>query len=201
MRTIYEFSVKDRKGKDVSLKEYANEVLLIVNTATKCGFTPQYDELEKLYEKYHKQGFEILDFPCNQFGQQAPGTDESIHEFCKLNFQQAPGTDESIHEFCKLNFGTEFPRFKKVKVNGDDAEPLFQFLKEQKGFAGWDMTHPIAPILEDMLSKADPDYKEKADIKWNFTKFLINKKGQVIARFEPTEKMENIEKQIEELLK
>ena len=88
-----------------------------------------------------------------------------------------------------------------MKVNGDDAEPLFQFLKEQKGFAGWDMTHPIAPILEDMLSKADPDYKEKADIKWNFTKFLINKKGQVIARFEPTEKMENIEKQIEELLK
>ena len=106
MKTIYDFTVKDRKGKDVSLKEYANEVLLIVNTATKCGFTPQYEELEKLYKDYHSQGFEILDFPCNQFG------------------QQAPGTDESIHEFCKLNFGTEFPRFKKVKVNGDDAEPL-----------------------------------------------------------------------------
>ena len=104
MKTVYEFSVKDRKGKDVSLKEYANEVLLIVNTATKCGFTPQYDELEALYKKYHAQGFEILDFPCNQFG------------------QQAPGTDDSIHEFCKLNFGTEFPRFKKVKVNGDDAD-------------------------------------------------------------------------------
>ena len=121
MKTVYDYTVKDRKGKDVSLKEYANEVLLIVNTATKCGFTPQYDELEALYKKYHAEGFEILDFPCNQFG------------------QQAPGTDESIHEFCKLNFGTEFPRFKKVKVNGDDAEPLFQFLKEQKGFAGWDM--------------------------------------------------------------
>ena len=94
MKTIYDFSVKDRKGKDVSLKEYANEVLLIVNTATKCGFTPQYDELEALYKKYHAEGFEILDFPCNQFG------------------QQAPGTDESIHEFCKLNFGTDFPRFK-----------------------------------------------------------------------------------------
>ena len=124
MKTIYDFTVKDRKGKDVSLKEYANEVLLIVNTATKCGFTPQYDELEKLYEKFHSQGFEILDFPCNQFG------------------QQAPGTDESIHEFCKLNFGTEFPRFKKVKVNGDDADPLFKFLQEQKGFAGWDIPHP-----------------------------------------------------------
>ena len=155
MKTVYDFTVKDRKGKDVSLKEYANEVLLIVNTATKCGFTPQYDELEKLYKQYHSEGFEILDFPCNQFGQQAPGTDESIHEFCKL----------------------------------------------KKGFAGWDMSHPIAPILDDMLGKADPDYKQKPDIKWNFTKFLINKKGQVVARFEPTESIDNIAKQIEELLK
>ena len=182
MKTIYDFSVKDRKGKDVSLKEYANEVLLIVNTATKCGFTPQYDDLEKLYKDYHSQGFEILDFPCNQFG------------------QQAPGTDESIHEFCKLNFGTEFPRFKKVKVNGDDAEPLFKFLKEQKGFAGWDPEHNLTAILDDMLSKEDPDYKQKPDIKWNFTKFLINKKGQVVARFEPTTKTEIIEAQIKEEL-
>ena len=101
MRTVYEFSVKDRKGKAFSLKEFSNEVLLIVNTATKCGFTPTYEELEALYEKYHAQGFEVLDFPCNQFG------------------QQAPGTDESIHEFCKLTYGTKFPRFKKVKVNGE----------------------------------------------------------------------------------
>ena len=182
MKTVYDFSVKDRKGKDVSLKEYSNEVLLIVNTATKCGFTPQYEELEKLYEKYHSQGFEILDFPCNQFG------------------QQAPGRDEEIHEFCKLNYGTEFPRFKKIKVNGPDADPLYQFLQEQKGFAGWDMEHPIAHILDDMLTKADPNYKEKADIKWNFTKFLTNKKGQVIARFEPTTKVEVIAAKIEELL-
>ena len=183
MKTIYDFSVKDRKGKDVKLKEYANEVILIVNTATKCGFTPQYEELEKLYEQYHSQGFTILDFPCNQFG------------------QQAPGTDESIHEFCKVNYGTGFPRFKKIKVNGPDAEPLYQFLTEQKGFAGWDMEHPIAHILDDMLSKADPDYREKPDIKWNFTKFLINKRGQVVARFEPTTKMEVIAKEIEEQLK
>jgi len=183
MRTVYDFTVKDRKGKDVSLKEYANEVLLIVNTATKCGFTPQYEELEKLYEKYRSQEFVVLDFPCNQFG------------------QQAPGTDESIHEFCKLNFGTEFPRFKKVKVIGPDADPLFQFLQEQKGFAGWDMEHPIAHILDDMLSKEDPDYKEKPSIKWNFTKFLVDKKGMVVARFEPTTKTEVIEKKIEELLK
>ncbi len=161
MRTVYEFSVKDRKGNEVSLREYANEVLLIVNTATKC---------------------EILDFPCNQFG------------------QQAPGTDESIHSFCKLTYGTEFPQFKKIKVNGDDADPLYKFLKTQKGFAGWDETHPIYPILDKMLSEADPNYKENPDIKWNFTKFLVNKKGQVVKRYEPTEKIDNIAKDIETLL-
>ena len=182
MRTVYDFSVKDRKGKEVSLKEYANEVLLIVNTATKCGFTPQYEELEKLYEKYHAQGFEVLDFPCNQFG------------------TQAPGTDESIHQFCKLNYGTAFPRFKKVKVNGPDADPLYKFLQEQKGFAGFDPSHELTPVLDELLSKEDPDYKDKADIKWNFTKFLTNKRGMVMARFEPTESIENIAKQIEELL-
>ena len=182
MKTVYDFAVKDRKGGEVSLREYANEVILIVNTATKCGFTPQYEELEAIYEKYHAKGFTILDFPCNQFG------------------QQAPGTDESIHEFCKLTYGTEFPRFKKIKVNGDDAEPLYKYLKEQKGVAGWDPNHKLTPILEEMLSKEDPDYKDKADIKWNFTKFLINKLGLVVARFEPTESLENVSKKIEELL-
>lgn len=182
MKTVYDFAVKDRKGGEVSLREYANEVILIVNTATKCGFTPQYEELEAIYEKYHAKGFTILDFPCNQFG------------------QQASGTDESIHEFCKLTYGTEFPRFKKIKVNGDDAEPLYKYLKEQKGFAGWDPNHKLTPILEEMLSKEDPDYKDKADIKWNFTKFLINKLGLVVARFEPTESLENVSKKIEELL-
>ena len=182
MKTVYDFAVKDRKGGEVSLREYANEVILIVNTATKCGFTPQYEELEAIYEKYHAKGFTILDFPCNQFG------------------QQAPGTDESIHEFCKLTYGTEFPRFKKIKVNGDDAEPLYKYLKEQKGFAGWDPNHKLTPILEEMLSKEDPDYKDKADIKWNFTKFLVNKLGLVVARFEPTERLENVSKRIEELL-
>lgn len=143
MKTVYDFTVKDRKGKDVSLKEYANEVLLIVNTATKCGFTPQYEELEKLYEKYHSKGFEILDFPCNQFG------------------QQAPGTDESIHNFCKLTYGTEFPRFKKLKVNGEDADPLYKFLQEQKGFAGWDESHPLTPVLEKCCLKPTPTTSRK----------------------------------------
>ena len=182
IQRISVFAVKDRKGGEVSLREYANEVILIVNTATKCGFTPQYEELEAIYEKYHAKGFTILDFPCNQFG------------------QQAPGTDESIHEFCKLTYGTEFPRFKKIKVNGDDADPLYKYLKEQKGFAGWDPNHKLTPILDEILSKEDPDYKEKADIKWNFTKFLVNKQGLVVARFEPTESLENVSKKIEELL-
>jgi glutathione peroxidase len=181
--SVYDFKVKNEMGQEVSLSDYKCKVLLIVNTATLCGFTPQYTELETLYQQFHERDFEILDFPCNQFG------------------QQAPGTDESIHEFCKLNFGTEFPRFKKIKVNGEDADPLYKFLQEQKGFAGWDPNHNLTPILEDMLSKNDPDYKQKPDIKWNFTKFLINKKGQVVARFEPTENIENITKQIEELLK
>lgn len=182
MKTVYDFTVKDRKGNDISLKEFNNEVLLIVNTATKCGFTPQYEELEKIYKTYHSKGFEILDFPCNQFG------------------QQAPGTDESIHEFCKLTYGTEFPRFKKLKVNGEDADPLYKFLKEQKGFAGFDMSHPIAKILVDILSKEDKEYDKKPDIKWNFTKFLVNKQGQVVARFEPTESLEHVAKEIEKLL-
>ena len=151
MKTVYEFTVKDRKGNNVSLKEYANEVLLI-------------------------------DFPCNQFG------------------QQAPGTDEAIHDFCKLTYGTEFPQFKKLKVNGEDADPLYKFLKEQKGFAGFDMSNKIAPILVEMFDKADPNWRESPDIKWNFTKFLINKKGQVVKRYEPTEKIEHIAADIEKLL-
>ena len=144
MRTVYEFSVKDRKGKEVALKEYANEVLLIVNTATKCGFTPQYEELEKLYEKYHSQGFEILDFPCNQFA------------------NQAPGTDDEIHTFCTGRFGITFPQFGKIDVNGKNEDPLYTYLKKQKG--GF------------CTSK----------IKWNFTKFLVGRDGTVLKRFAPT---------------
>lgn len=182
MATIYDYTVKDRKGIDVSLRSYEGEVLLIVNTATKCGFTPQYEELEKLYEHFRGKGFQLLDFPCNQFG------------------QQAPGTDAQIHEFCQLTYGTDFPQFKKVKVNGEDASPLFRFLQEQKGFAGFDASHPLTPLLDKMLSEQDPDYKEKPDIKWNFTKFLVNKQGNVVARFEPTAPISEIEKSIEALL-
>ena len=120
MTNLYDFTVKAQDGTDISLSKYQGKVLLVVNTATGCGLTPQYEGLQNLYDTYHDKGFEILDFPCNQFG------------------QQAPGTDESIHQFCKLTYGTEFQRYKKIKVNGDDAAPLFKFLKECKGFAGWD---------------------------------------------------------------
>ena len=181
--SIYDFTVKDNTGNDVSLSQYKGKVVLIVNTATACGFTPQYAELEALYEAYADKGLEILDFPCNQFG------------------AQAPGTDQEIQEFCTLNFGTRFPRFAKADVNGPDELPLYTYLKAQKGFAGFDPAHPLTDILHGMFSKADPDYAQKADIKWNFTKFLINKQGQVVARFEPTATKAALAPAIDALLK
>ena len=152
--SVYEYSVKDQSGNDVSLKQYEGKVLLIVNTATKCGFTPQYEGLEALYEKYADKGFVVLDFPCNQF------------------FRQAPGSDEEINQFCSLRFNTKFPRFKKIEVNGDNADPLFVYLESQ-----------------------NPKGKVKK-VKWNFTKFLVGRDGEFIARFEPTEKPESFEKEI-----
>ena len=181
-QNVYDFTVLDRRGKEVSLSEYKGKVLLIVNTATRCGFTPQYEELENLYKEYKEQGLEILDFPCNQFG------------------QQAPGTEEEIHEFCTLNFGTEFPQFKKIEVNGENEIPLYTYLKKEKGFEGFDLNHPIGKLLDEMMTKADADYKQKADIKWNFTKFLIDREGNVMKRFEPTHDMKQIEEEIKKLL-
>ncbi len=181
-QNVYDFTVKDRRGNDVSLNEYKGKVLLIVNTATRCGFTPQYEELEALYKNYREQGLEILDFPCNQFG------------------EQAPGTEEEIHEFCTLNFGTEFPQFKKIEVNGDNELPLFTFLKSKCGFKGFDKDHKIGALLDEMLLKADPDYASKPDIKWNFTKFLIDRKGNVVERYEPTTAIQVIEDAIKQLL-
>lgn len=182
MATVCDFKVLDKQGQEVCLSQYAGKVLLIVNTASKCGFTPQYEELEKLYEKYSEQGFTVLDFPCNQFG------------------EQAPGTDEEYGQFCQTTFGVKFPQFKKSEVNGENELALYTFLKEQKGFAGFDPTHKLTPILNDILGKADPNFAEKSDIKWNFTKFLISREGAVVARFEPTEDMAKVEAAIKELL-
>ena len=181
-QNVYDFTVKDRRGNDISLAEYKGKVLLIVNTATRCGFTPQYEELEALYKNYREQGLEILDFPCNQFG------------------DQAPGTEEEIHQFCTLNFGTEFPQFKKIEVNGENELPLYTYLKSQRGFQGFDKSHKIGELLDDMLSKADPDYASKSDIKWNFTKFLVDREGNVVERYEPTTECDVIEEAIKQLL-
>ncbi|MBR1935238.1 MAG: glutathione peroxidase [Muribaculaceae bacterium] len=179
---IYDIKVVTRQKQEITLGEYKGKVLLIVNTATKCGFTPQYTELEELYKQYREQGLEILDFPCNQFG------------------NQAPGTEEEIHEFCQLNYGTEFPQFRKIEVNGENQHPLFAYLKAQKGFEGFDLNHPIGKILDEMLGKQNPDYAASADIKWNFTKFLVDREGKVVARFEPTAPIADVEAAIKALL-
>ena len=157
--SIYDFKVLAQNGEEVSLSKYQGKVLLIVNTATKCGFTPQYDAIEAMYEELKDQGFEVLDFPCNQF------------------FKQAPGTDEEINSFCSLKFNTKFPRFKKIDVRGKEASPLYQWLITQ-----------------------NKEGKAKA-IKWNFTKFLVNRQGEVVARFEPTDKPEDFIETVREELK
>ena len=175
---IYDISVKDDLGNDASLADYKGKVLLIVNTATRCGFTPQYDELEALYEKYHAQGFEILDFPCNQFG------------------EQAPGTIEEIHQFCTMNFNIKFPQFDKIDVNGANESPLFTYLKAQKGFGGFDLNDQRGKFMDEMLRKQDADYDKKSDIKWNFTKFLVSRDGRVVKRYEPTDKMTDVDADI-----
>ena len=156
--SIYDFTVKGRAGEDVSLSTYKGKVLLVVNTATGCGFTPQYEGLQKLYDKHKDKGFEILAFPCNQFANQAPG---SIDE---------------IQSFCTLNYGTTFPRFAKIDVNGKNASDLFKFLKKEKKSA------------------------LGSSIKWNFTKFLIDREGNVVKRFAPTDTPESIEQDIVALL-
>lgn len=179
---LYKITVKDGDGREVKMKQYKGKVLLIVNTATKCGFTPQYKELESLYEKYHAEGLEVLDFPCNQFGQQAPGTNAEIRQFCTSNFQ------------------TQFMQFDKIDVNGEQASPLFTFLKSQQPFGGFDQNDRRGKMMHEMMLKRDKDYAQKSDIKWNFTKFLVDRKGRVVKRFEPTDKMEDVEKEIQKLL-
>ena len=174
-QSIYDFKVKDDVGQEVSLSDYKGKVLLIVNTATRCGFTPQYKELEALYEKYRGEGLEILDFPCNQFG------------------QQAPGTIQEIHQFCSANFDIQFPQFDKIEVNGANAHPLYTWLKAQKGFSGFDVNDQRGKMMDGMLRKQDADYDKKSDIKWNFTKFLVSRDGRVLKRYEPTDKMTDIE--------
>lgn len=177
----YDFVVKAQDGTDVALSGYKGKALLIVNTATGCGFTPQYDELQDLYEECQKDGLEILDFPCNQFG------------------GQAPGDDEEIHSFCTGRFGITFPQFSKIDVNGENAIPLYKWLTENTRFEGFGMS-AMGLMMNGVAKKMDADYKNNGKIKWNFTKFLINKQGEIVARFEPTAKWENVVKAVKEAL-
>ena len=181
MSTVYDFTVKDRQGQDVSLAEYKDKALLIVNTATGCGFTPHYEPLEAMYADLKDRGFEILDFPCNQFA------------------NQAPGSDDEIHEFCTLKFGTEFPQFTKIDVNGESADPLFAYLATEKPFAGFGKGLKNA-ALNKFAEKNNKKYGDKAYIKWNFTKFLVDREGHVIARFEPTVDMKEVRAAVEAAL-
>jgi glutathione peroxidase len=176
---VYSFSLPDKNGQEVSLSTYKGKVLLIVNTATGCGFTPQYKQLEAIYTKYKNQGFEILDIPCDQFG------------------HQAPGTDEEITKFCTKKYHTDFPQFKKSDVNGANALPLYTWLKAKKGVTGT-YKAGMAKIMEKLYNKVNTEPRAKDDIQWNFTKFLINRKGEVVARFEPTDDMKIVEAAVAE---
>lgn len=179
--SVYNYNVRKRDGSEVSLADYRGKVLLIVNTATGCGFTPQYAELQEIYDAYHKDGLEILDFPCNQF-----------HD-------QAPGSDEEIHTFCTGRFGITFPQFSKIDVIGENADPLFKYLSENTTFEGFGKG-VMAMILKAAAKSMDKDYKNNGNIKWNFTKFLIGRDGNILARFEPTVSMETVKSEVEKAL-
>ena len=182
MEKIYEFKSLTSKGQELDFAQFKGKVLLIVNTASKCGFTPQFEGLEALNQKYKDRGLVILGFPCNQFA------------------EQDPGTDSEISEFCPLNYGVTFQMMKKSDVNGPEENEVFKYLKSRAGFKGFDPAHPLSKLLDDMLSKADSAYASKPDIKWNFTKFLISKDGSQVLRFEPTATPEAIEPSIEQFL-
>lgn len=179
--SYFDYSVTAQDGTTASLKQYEGKVLLIVNTATGCGFTPQYEDLERIYAAHKDQGFEILDFPCNQFA------------------GQAPETDDEINSFCSLKFNTEFPRFKKLDVNGETADPLFAALATEKPFQGFGKG--VKAVALNGFAKANnKKFGDKAYIMWNFTKFLIGRDGNLVARFEPTASMDEVEKAITEQL-
>ena len=179
--TIYDFSAESNAGEKVNFADYKGKVLLIVNTASKCGFTPQYDGLEALYEKYKDNGLVVIGFPCDQFG------------------HQEPGTNEEIEEFCRLNHGVTFPLMAKSDVNGENANEIFKWLYSEKPFAGFGDSD-TGKFMDGMLSRNDPDYASSPDVKWNFTKFLVDRKGRVVARFEPVVTPEQLESEIEALL-
>ena len=179
--TIYSFKATSNAGEEVNFADYKGKVLLIVNTASKCGFTPQYDGLEALYQQYKDRGLVVVGFPCDQFG------------------HQEPGTNDEIAEFCRVNYGVTFPLMDKSDVNGENANEIFKWLYAEKPFAGFGDSE-TGKFMDQMLSRMDPDYASNPDIKWNFTKFLVDRKGHVVARFEPTVAPAELAGQIEALL-
>ena len=181
MMSFYDLSVTDPMGNEISMEVFRGKVVVVVNTATGCGFTPQYEDLEALYEKYHESGLEIVDVPCNQFA------------------GQTPGTDEEIHQFCTLHYNTKFPQMKKSDVKGENAIPLFTYLKSQKGFEGFGKG-PKALMMNGVVAKFDKDFKNNPDIKWNFTKFVVDREGNVVARFEPTADMKKLAECVDALI-
>ena len=181
-QNFYNFEVTTQAGTPLKLDTFKGKVVLVVNTASKCGFTAQYADLQALYAKYNSRGFEILDLPCNQFA------------------GQSPESDAETTQFCQLNYGTTFAQQKKIEVNGENESPLYTWLKSEKGFNGFDKGHNLSEVLDKMLREANPDYDKSSDIKWNFTKFLIDREGKVVARFEPTADMKVVEQAIEDLL-
>ena len=178
---IYDFTVKAQDGSDVELSQFKGKTLLVVNTATGCGFTPQYEELQNIYDEFSSQGLEILDFPCNQFA------------------NQAPGDDDEIHDFCTGRFGITFPQYSKIDVLGDNAIPLYKWLSENTEFKGFGKG-PASMMLKMVVKKMDKNYQNNGNIKWNFTKFLINKDGEIVDRFEPTMSMDEVKSKIKEAL-
>lgn len=177
---IYDFKVKAQDGSEVDLADFKDKAILVVNTATGCGFTPQYEELQKIYDEMHDMGLEILDFPCNQFG------------------EQAPGSDDEINDFCTGRYGITFPQYSKIEVNGENAIPLYKWITENTTFAGFE--GPMKVILAPIVKKMDKDYKNNGKIKWNFTKILINRSGEIVCRFEPTASMDKVSAAVKELL-
>ncbi|MBQ3751398.1 MAG: glutathione peroxidase [Bacteroidales bacterium] len=183
-KSIYDFTVKDIKGQDVSLKSYEGKVLLIVNVASKCGLTPQYEGLETLYKQYKDQGLEILAFPCNQF------------------LEQEPGTNEEILDFCSVNYNVTFPLFDKIDVNGKDESPLYTFLKSKAPFKGYPEGYEkFADQLTMIHQKTGSGFEKGDAIKWNFGKFLISKDGKTILRFEPMVAPADLKADIEKMLR
>ncbi|MUT65145.1 glutathione peroxidase [Paenibacillus sp. NEAU-GSW1] len=180
--SIYSFDAEKISGEKVSLEQYKGKALVIVNTASKCGFTPQYSDLQKVYEQYKEQGLEILGFPSNQFG------------------EQEPGTNSDVQSFCQLNYGVTFPLFAKTDVRGDDAHPLFRFLTEQAPFGGFNTGEPSGKMLDSFLREKLPAFLEGDSIKWNFTKFLVDREGNVVKRYESTEEPLSMAADIEKLL-